>query len=755
MRRLLLCTATLLVGFARAPVADQPILGPGAFGRGNAQLAPIMARIAVAALAQGAGMAPDDRLRLELAGGRYQKAEETLAELRRGRTGTGALMRIRWEMFVKAKLAEAQGEAFGPAFRHAAADRLRSLDPLAAYIVLYSLGTPLHILDQRVDDALATAQSKATLSRAEAISLVGNWELAEAYHQIAPELSSILDADDRRRYEVTLDIPVRTPDGATICAYVVRPRISGGLPALLNFTIYADRAVNLDNARLTAAHGYAAVVGFTRGKACSPNSPEPLDHVGADADTLIDWIAAQSWSNGQVGMYGGSYEGFAQWAAAKHPPMALKALMPAVSFSPGTDFPMEGGILMTYALPWPFYTTDNKGLDDATYHDSERWVRLQRSWYLSGRPYRDLTRIDGQPNPIFDGWLAHPDFDAYWRGLIPTDDELKRLDIPVLTTTGYYDSGQIGALSYLLRRERLNPAAEQYLVIGPYDHRTGQLGTISPLGSEQPILRGYDLDPVAQIDIMGLRYAWFDYVLRGAPKPAILQGRVNYELMGENVWKHASSIANLGDPKRRLYLRADGRLSDHPAGAGETVQLLGLADRTDAALFAPSGHYIDQSGDEWPIVSAAPNLANIRLWMSEPFKKSTDIAGLFAAHLELIANKKDFDFAVTLFEQTIDGKYIQLSYLWQRASYALDRTRRNLLKPNDITKLEITAGRLTGRQMKAGSRLVVAISLLKQPGEQINYGTGKPIGDESIADASSPLRVRWLSESYIAVPNVR
>jgi uncharacterized protein len=205
--------------------------------------------------------------------------------------------------------------------------------------------------------------------------------------------------------------------------------------------------------------------------------------------------------------------------------------------------------------------------------------------------------------------------------------------------------------------------------------------------------------------------------------------------MGENVWRHAPSIASLGDPKRRFYLRADGRLSERPTEGGETVQLLGLADRTDAALFAPSGEYIDQSGDEWPIVSAAPNLANIRLWMSEPFERSTDIAGLFAAHLELVANKKDFDFAVTLFEQTIDGKYIQLSYLWQWASYALDRTRRNLLKPDDITKLEITAGRLTGRQIKAGSRLVVAISLLKQPGEQFNYGTGKPISDESIADA--------------------
>src|SRR5439155_24119609 len=188
------------------------------------------------------------------------------------------------------------------------------------------------------------------------------------------------------------------------------------LPALLNCTFSADPAQNMSEARRTAYHGYAGVEGLTRGKACSPDTPVPIEHDGADAAAVIEWISRQPWSDGRAGMYGGSYEGFTQWAAAKHMPKALKAMMPSVTFAPGVDFPMDGNVFMNYAYPWPFYTTNVKTLDDATYYDGDRWSRLNHDWYISGRPYRELDRIDGTPNPFFDRWLEHPSYDAYWQG---------------------------------------------------------------------------------------------------------------------------------------------------------------------------------------------------------------------------------------------------------------------------------------------------------------------------------------------------
>jgi hypothetical protein len=59
---------------------------------------------------------------------------------------------------------------------------------------------------------------------------------------------------------------------------------------------------------------------------------------------------------------------------------------------------------------------------------------------------------------------------------------------------------------------------------------------------------------------------------------------------------------------------------------------------------------------------------------------------------------------------------------------------------------------LTSRKFQPGSRRVVVLSLLRQPDVQINYGTGKDVSDETIADAREPLKVQWFGDSFIKVP---
>src|SRR6185295_2099197 len=97
--------------------------------------------------------------------------------------------------------------------------------------------------------------------------------------------------DDARRYAIESNIQVKMSDGATVCAMVWHPRSAPPLPALLQFTIYADTTSLLNDLRRNASNGYAAVIGFTRGKACSPDAPVPYVHDGDDAVALIDWIA--------------------------------------------------------------------------------------------------------------------------------------------------------------------------------------------------------------------------------------------------------------------------------------------------------------------------------------------------------------------------------------------------------------------------------------------------------------------------------
>jgi hypothetical protein len=75
-----------------------------------------------------------------------------------------------------------------------------------------------------------------------------------------------------------------------------------------------------------------------------------------------------------------------------------------------------------------------------------------------------------------------------------------------------------------------------------------------------------------------------------------------------------------------------------------------------------------------------------------------------------------------------------------------------MLAPGKRQRLQFQSGRLTSRQLQAGSRLVVVLGVIKQAGEQINYGTGRDVSDETIADAKEPLEIRWLGDSFIDVP---
>ena len=127
-----------------------------------------------------------------------------------------------------------------------------------------------------------------------------------------------------------------TDDGATIAARVARPAgAAQALPTILLFNIYRGFYNIPSEAERAARRGYVGVVANTRGKGFSPDEIVPYEHDGADAHAVIEWIVRQPWSNGEVGMFSGSYLGFTQWAAAKHAHPALKTIVPQVANLPG------------------------------------------------------------------------------------------------------------------------------------------------------------------------------------------------------------------------------------------------------------------------------------------------------------------------------------------------------------------------------------------------------------------------------------
>lgn len=720
--------------FAAPPEADEP---------GIAQAVAALSEQVLSAHARGRVQVPAAGLaHLRLAARQDRRAIDSVRAVMDDSVAQGDHERARrWVPYLLLAQARAERrEEFDAAYAVAFGRWFADLDDLEAQRTQFWFGGDTARAKADLQEFASRLEGDATLALDEALGLARRQAFVDAI-AAASKAGALIAADENARYSVDENVLIHTPAGITLSAVVAQSRRAASpLPAAMQFTIYTVPAANRAIALQAAARGYAGIVVDARGKRLSTDAIRPYETEADDAAAAIDWIAGQPWSDGRVAMYGGSYSGFAAWAATKRRPPALKTIVPYVAAIPGFGLPMENNVFLSANYAWPFYVAGNRLLDEDVYFDRERWQRLPEAWYASGRAYREIDRVDGTPNPWLQRWLAHPAYDAYWQAMVPWGDEFAHIDIPVLTITGYYDDGQISALRYFQEHLRHRPDAAHYVLIGPYDH----------FGAQAPVkprnVGGYDIDPVAQFDTQDVTFQWLDHVLRGGPRPALLRDRVNYQLMGADEWRAAPSLDAAADAA--IFHLSGGRcgqyhcLSRVPEATAPLKQTVDFADRTT------QGHAYYPN----PVMRDGIELESGFAFASAPFEQATSVVGTFSGELKVRIDKRDFDFSVSLYELMADGGAMQLSYYVGRASHARDQSERALLTPGEWTIVPFERTRMTGRRLQAGSRLLVVADVLKDARHQVNMGTGKDVSDESIADAAVPLTIEWHPDSAIHVP---
>ncbi len=690
-------------------------------------------------------LTPVQRSQLLLVAGQHAQASTAISAVMQSLRAEGNESQAqRWTPYLlMAQAGSPEAPGFDRAYATAFSARFAALDDVSALKTHYWFTANLPAAQAKLDAALAAYAGGASLEREQALDLIRQAAFVDTFRVAARLAPDLIRADEDRRFDIDDAVRIPVGDGVTLSAYVARPRrIASPPPAAMLFTIYTDPARNRTQAALAAAHGYVGVVVDARGKRLGTGTAAPYETEGVDAAAAIDWISQQAWTDGRVVMYGGSYSGFAAWAAAKHASPALKAIAPYVAAIPGLGLPMENNVFLSANYAWPFYVANNRLLDNDTYNQRERWDALTERWYASGRPYRQIDQVDGTPNPWLQRWLAHPAYDAYWQAMVPYGDDFARIRIPVLSITGYYDDGQISALQYFREHYRHLPDADHRLLIGPYDH----FGTQANVKAME--LRGYSVDPVAQFDTDAITFHWFDHVLKGAALPPLLTGRVNYQLMGTNRWEHAPSLPAAGGGMTTFHL------SSERAGAGYRLTETAMAP---AGVLTQTVDFADRNSRRhsyypWPILRDGPPDDGGLPFVSAPFDQPMDMVGPFTGDLKIRINKRDVDLTVTVYEWQKDGKVMQLSYYVGRASYAADMTTRHLLTPGQWTDVPLQRTRMTGRRIAKGSRLLVVVDVLKDAEHQVNHGTGKDVSDESVADAGAPLRIEWSTDSSLRIP---
>lgn len=516
---------------------------------------------------------------------------------------------------------------------------------------------------------------------------------------------------------VVVDRGVRIPlrDGAHLNANVYRPAGKEPLPVVWTLTPY-KAATYHERGLAFAQQGYVFAVVDVRGSGGSEGTFEPHVNDGRDGYDAVEWLARQPWSNGKVGMWGGSYTGVAQWMMLKERPPHLVTLAPAASGYPGLDFPMTRNVILPYACQW-------LSIVSGPLADQAFWTGKFRELYRTRRPLRELNEIAGNRCPLFQTWLAHPSIDQYWKSMVPSRDDYARADLPILTVTGYFDGNQLGALRHY--REHMAHAgaaarSRHYLILGPWDHG----GTRKPARE----VGGLTFGAASVVDMAEIQRQWFDWTLKGGPRPEFLKQRIAYYVTGPGAetWRYADDLGSIATERRTLYLAPEGRLAAAvPARSAPDRWVYDPIDvRPGEQEEGPIPGLTDQS-----LVRTLGERGLV--YHTEPFAEPTEITGDVRLTLYASLDVPDTDFQATLYEVLPDGSSVLLGTDRLRARYRNSPEKPELVPLGEIQRYVFDVFPWFSRRIAAGSRLRLVVLSPNSIYFQKNYNGGGVVADES------------------------
>ncbi len=549
------------------------------------------------------------------------------------------------------------------------------------------------------------------------------------------------------------DIPVPMRDGVKLSTDIYLPAAEQDYPVILSRTPYDNIAPRLvQAAQFFSAHGYAVVLQDARGRFDSEGHFEPRVNEGRDGYDTIEWIAQQPWSNGKIGMMGGSYGGTVQWLAARERPPHLTTIISSVTggmrwmhdenYMNG-KFPvfqfrwlnMTGGRTMQH---YPFEPLSSHQPGVASPYNFNKLIRT--------RPLKDVDKVVGRTNTYWHTWLERNTYDEYWQQM-SFEDYFELVDVPALHITGWFDNCQWGEMYMFNQMVARSPASDkQWLLSGPWDHA----GSANP----QPRLGELEFTQDAVLDIRAIHLRWFDYWLKGERNGQADEPKVKIFTMGRNRWRGEDAWPVAQMENTAYYLHSGGGAGLFPEGDAREEQPSGCgALDTSPPAQEPGDSYTYDPDDPVPSVEDAESTeplkdshvltidyrfalrrADVLTYTSAPLAEELEVTGTAFITLYAASDCVDTDWVALLCDLHPDGKSVPLTSAVMRASYRAGADRIDSPPPSPITPgrvhkytIEFMA---TSMAFQPGHRLQLAVTSSLYPAYDLNPNTGAPPGHD-------------------------
>lgn len=482
----------------------------------------------------------------------------------------------------------------------------------------------------------------------------------------------------------TFMVPMR--DGVNLSTDVYLPEgAQWPLPTVLARTPYNKKTGHHLYFDLVQ-RGYAVVLQDVRGREASEGEFVPNLHEVEDGDDTLNWIAAQPFSNGKVGMTGASYLGYVQWAAGASGNPHLAAMVSMVTAgSAFSDIPRRGGCFVSGMLAWAFMMAQ-RSMDPA-HMAQPNWDEL-----LDHRPLEDIPRKAlGYDIPFLNEWLARPNMDNFWK----RGDWKNRWNgppVPALIQSGWFDDDGMGTTEAL---DLTQNWPDCKVILGPWNHNGNSRYDIHGYAVGNHGLR-YDLD---------LYYLlWLDRYVKGIENGVENTPRVEYFTLGEDCWKTADAWPLRQGTRQTLYLQAEGALVPTLPEAGENSYLYNPNN--------PATHIVDMSENELEVpedYTEEEKRADILCYTTPPLEQDLVLTGDVEATLYVSSSAVDTDFVVRITDVDENGRSIKLADGMLCAKYREGFEQPAFLQPGQVYPLQIRTTKLSNRFF-AGHRMRVTVT---------------------------------------------
>ncbi|GAC1623190.1 MAG: CocE/NonD family hydrolase [Candidatus Acidiferrum sp.] len=459
-------------------------------------------------------------------------------------------------------------------------------------------------------------------------------------------------------------IPVR--DGVHLQTVILTPvDQKGPLPILLTRTPYGVPKEAMEKIppfmKELAQDGYIFVFQNLRGRFKSEGvftlssqvdlSDAKATNETTDAYDTIDWLVQHvPNNNGNVGIYGVSYDGLTAALTLLHPHPALKAVSEQASPVDqwmNDDDHRYGALRESYDFEYAVLEQADKNKN--TNFSFEIYDTYQ--WYLELGPLSNINEkyLHGTI-PYWNETMEHPDYDNFWKKEAWVS-QLHASTVPNLNVAGFWDQEDPwGPWQIFHHAEEHDPDHTNFMVAGPWFHGQWETAKAEKIG-----LIPFGGHETAREFRENIEAPFFRYYLHGKGEKPAWQAKTFQT--GSNNWHDYSAWPPKGAEPTNLYLHGDGTLSFSAPSAGGNAREFRefVSDPANPVPYRARPISPTYPGGDWRTWEVADqrfvdNRPDVLTFASAPLDHDITVTGPLAADLFASTSGTDSDFVVKLID---------------------------------------------------------------------------------------------------------